>query len=300
MGERLKNKVAVITGTGDGMARTVALRFASEGAAVVGCDINEQTAAETLRLVRDAGGTMEALFPLDLADEAQTHRLMQYAVDAFGGIDILYNNAMAMRMATPLDMPREDFDFTLTNTLTIGWLATKHAVPHMKERGGASIIFVGSVSGATFGSGFAGNGPQIFAYSVAKGGVIRMAIALASELGRYGIRVNCISPGPIMTAPAVPIYGDEGSALRHAMVQHNLVGRIGVPDDIANAALFLASDESSYIAGHNLQVDGGYAASGGQGLPDETDEAIINAAVGGFMSVDSAWTAVPSDAGGTL
>jgi len=291
MGERLKGKVAVITGTGDGIARTLALRFAGEGAAIVGCDVNEDTAAETQRLVRRAGGTMECLFPLDLSDESQAHRLMHQAADVFGGIDILYNNAMAMRMATPMEMPREDFDFTLTNTLTIGWLATKHAVPYMIRSGGGSIIFAGSISGASFGSGFAGNGPQTFAYSVAKGGVIRMAIAFANELGRHGIRVNCISPGPVMTPQGAAVYGEEGSELRRAMVRHNLVGRIGVPDDIANAALFLASDESSYITGHNLQVDGGYAASGGQGLPDGAAAGVIDGAVGGFMSTDNRWTA---------
>jgi NAD(P)-dependent dehydrogenase (short-subunit alcohol dehydrogenase family) len=124
-----------------------------------------------------------------------------------------------------------------------------------------------------------------------------MAVALANELGRYRIRVNCISPGPVMTPQGEPVYGEDGSALREAMVRHNLVGRIGVPDDIANAAVFLASDESSYIAGHNLCVDGGYAASGGQGLPDEAAEALINDAVGGFMSVDSRWGPVRAGAG---
>jgi len=289
MGKRLEGKVAVITGTGDGIARTLALRFAAEGASVVGCDINEETAAETLRLVREAGGAMECLFPLDLTEEAEADRLMRHAVDVYGGIDILYNNAMAMRMARPLEMPRADFDFTLTNTLTIGWIATKHAAPHMIERGGGSIIFAGSISGATFGSGFAGNGAQVFAYSVAKSAVIRMAIALATELGPHHIRVNVVSPGPIMTPQGAPVYGEEGSELRHAMVKHNLVGRIGYPDDIANAGIFLGSDESSYITGHNLQVDGGYAASGGQGMPDSQAIAVIDEAVGGFLSVDSQW-----------
>jgi len=285
MDRRLEGKVAVITGTGRGIARTAALRFAAEGAKVVGCDIDEEAAAETLKLVREAGGEMECLYPLDLNDEAETHRLMAFAAETYGGIDILWNNAMRSAAALPLEQPREDWDFTLANTLTIGWLASKHAIPHMKVRGGGSIIFSASISGTSFGSGFAGNAPHLFAYAVAKAGVIRMATVLANEFGQHGIRVNTIAPGTIQTAAAP--YGDDGSEFQRVVaIQHNLLGRTGYPDDVVNAALFLASDESSFITGQLMHVDGGYFASGGQGVPDPHSREVLDTRFTAFLSSD--------------
>src|SRR6476646_3835178 len=121
---RLDGKVAVITGTGNGMGRTAALTFTREGAKVVGCDINEETAADTLRLVRDVGGDMECVFPVDLTVEADAKRVMDFAAERYGGIGVLYNNAVGIMAGDPTKMTNEAFDFTIRNTLTLSWLST--------------------------------------------------------------------------------------------------------------------------------------------------------------------------------
>jgi meso-butanediol dehydrogenase / (S,S)-butanediol dehydrogenase / diacetyl reductase len=263
---RLENKVAVITGTGNGMGRTAALRFAQEGAKIVGCDVNEDTAAETLKLVRDAGGQMECLFPLDLTIESEAKRLMEHAAATFGRIDVLYNNAMGMMAGYPRQMTLQGFDYTIKNTLTLGWLATKHAVPHM--RSGGSIVFIGSQGGLTnSGGAFPGNVPMTFAYFIAKAGVIRMSALFATDLAELGIRVNCICPGPINTPIAGPMYGTPESPMYQPFVDQLLTDRIGEPMDIVNMALYLASDEAGYTTASTLVVDGGFTGSGGVGRP---------------------------------
>jgi meso-butanediol dehydrogenase/(S,S)-butanediol dehydrogenase/diacetyl reductase len=289
MSKRLAGKVAVITGTGDGMGRTASLRFAAEGACVVGCDLNEETAAETLRLVRAAGGEMECVFPLDLADEAATHELMAHAAEVYGGIDILYNNAMGMKLGFPAEMTLEDWNFTLTNTLTIHWLATKHAIPHLRRGGGGSIVFISSVSGANLGSGFPGNSPIIFAYSTAKAAINRLATCLAVELAQYNIRVNVISPAWVSTPITMNLAGEEGSDSYQVSTETLLLDRLGRPEEVVEAALFLSSDEASYIIGANLNVDGGQLASGALGAPQQRVADVLQSVAGDYLSVDTRW-----------
>jgi meso-butanediol dehydrogenase/(S,S)-butanediol dehydrogenase/diacetyl reductase len=285
---RLDGKVAVITGTGDGMGRTAALRFAEEGAQVVGCDINEQTAAETLELVRKAGGEMDCLYPLDLSDEKQAHRLMKHAAERHGKIDILYNNAMQMRLGNPQVLTLEDWNFTLTHTLTIGWLATKHAIPRFSEN--ASVIFIASGVGVPVGTGLPGNITHLFPYAVAKSGVIRMSVLLATELASRGVRVNCISPGPVGTPVGLNVYGEDPDTPRSRLFRNSsLSERIGKPEDIVNAALFLASEEASWVTGHNLAVDGGYLASGAMGRPDPEAMALLDEVTAPWITVDDQW-----------
>jgi NAD(P)-dependent dehydrogenase (short-subunit alcohol dehydrogenase family) len=268
------------------MAREAALRFAAEGAAVVGCDINPETAGETLSLVRAAGGRMESLHPVDLTSEDDAHRLMEFAVERFGGIDVLYNSAMAIRLGTFERFPVDEFRFTLEHVLTLQWVVTKHAIPHLRKRGGGSIVFIGSVAGLNLASGFIGNLSWGFAYAVAKAGVIRMALSLANELSTLGIRVNVVSPGMTLTRQGMPSFGEEGTRLRHMWDRQTLMGRAAVPAEIVNAALFLASDEASYITGQNLCVDGGYAASGSFGPPAADCAEEMWPAVGEFISAD--------------
>lgn len=265
MAGRLEGKVAVITGTGRGMARQVALRFAAEGASVVGCDIDAEAAEETLGLVRAAGGTMESLHPIDLTDEAAAHRLFEFAVERFGGVDVLDNNAMQARLGNVEGASLADWQLTIDNTLTVHFLVSKHAIPHLRARGGGSIIFMGSVAGANLGSGYPGHLPFIAAYSVAKAGVIRLASVLANELAPWSIRVNTISPGCIATPQGLNFYGESGSERRRVAEGATLIPRLGEPEDIASAAVFLASDEASWVTGHNLGVDGGHIVSGGAG-----------------------------------
>jgi len=286
---RLAGKVAVITGTGDGQARNAALRFAAEGARIVGCDVNEETAAETLRLVHEAGGEMECLFPLDLADEEKTHGLMEHAAAMYGGIDILYNNAMRFHVGTAEQLPLESWNFSLEQVLTIHWLATKHAIPHFRKRGRGSIINIGSIAGLNLGSGFPGNIGPVFAYCIAKAGVLRMTTLLAVELAPLKVRVNAISPGPINTPMAEPVYGGQESGFYGPYMKQLLVDRIGEPDDIVNAALYLASDESAFITGSNFIIDGGFVASGGVGRPDDDIQQILNNRLSEYMNYDRPW-----------
>jgi meso-butanediol dehydrogenase/(S,S)-butanediol dehydrogenase/diacetyl reductase len=260
--ERLKGKVAVITGTGDGQGRTAALRFAQAGALVVGCDLNEQTAAETGRLVRAAGGQMVSLHPLDLTKEANAQQLATFAMDTFGRIDVLYNNAVGTAGGPPLEMSVEDFDFVLAGAIRLPWLVTKSCVPHIIAGGGGVLINIASISGMV-GAGMVGNSPLMFAYALAKAAVIRMTQLFAIDFAPHGIRVNSISPGMIEVPVAVALLGTP--ELRQFHIDSELLGRIGVPDDIVNAALFLASEDSSYVTGQNLVIDGGWSTSGGAG-----------------------------------
>jgi meso-butanediol dehydrogenase/(S,S)-butanediol dehydrogenase/diacetyl reductase len=261
MSERLKNKVVVITGTGDGMARTAALRFAAEGALIVGCDLNEDKAAETVRLVKEQGGQMASLHPLDLTKEENTQRLAAFAIEQFGRIDVLYNNAMSGGFGSPLDMPVEEFDFVLAGTIRLPWLVTKSCVPHIKAGGGGVVINIASISGIV-GSGMVGNASMLFAYGLAKAAVIRMTQLFAIDFAPDSIRVNSICPGLVATPTNTIMSVGEMGRLH---IDAGLVGRIGTADDIVNAALFLASDDSSYMTGQNLIVDGGWTTSGGVG-----------------------------------
>ncbi|MFD7446634.1 SDR family NAD(P)-dependent oxidoreductase [Streptomyces sp. NPDC059909] len=275
---RLAGKVVVITGTGDGQGRTAARRFTAEGACVVGCDLNADAAAETARLVRDIGGEILSLGGLDLTVEDDVVQLVGAAVERFGRIDALYNNAAAARLGDVTGTSASDFDFTFRGVVRIPWLVTKHATPHLARSPGAAVVNTASVSGLV-GAGMVRNAPLLAAYGAAKAAVIRLTQICAVDLAARGIRVNCLSPGIIDTPAVSGILGagvDE--RLRAWNEEQTLVGRIGTPDEVVSAALFLLSDEASYITGHNLVVDGGWVASGGVGRPDqETVEALESA-----------------------
>jgi meso-butanediol dehydrogenase / (S,S)-butanediol dehydrogenase / diacetyl reductase len=277
MADRLKGKVAVITG-GDGIARATALRFAAEGARIVGADLDESKVRETARLVTESGGEMLAV-GVDLMDEAQTNRLMKHAEDAFGGIDIVVHLAMSVRFGELEEHAVEDFNFSLTHNATMTFLVSKHAVPFLRARGGGSLVLAGSISGSV-GTGCMGNTGHFLSYAVGKGAVIRLATVLANDLGRHGIRVNVVSPGPVATPNAVSYFGAEGSYERHLLIdRQTLLGRISQPDDVASAVLFLASDEASNITGQNLYVDGGIQGSGGMGSGNEEVRALYDAMI---------------------
>ena len=251
---RLAGKVALITGTAGGQGRAAALLFAAEGAVVVGTDVQSDGAAETVELVRAAGGVMDSTHPLDLADEDGVRAWIDDAAARHGGIDVLYNNAGATRFSPIAETSYEDWSFTLRNELDIVFLATKHAWPHLIARGGGCVLLVGSTAGIT---GSLTN--TRIAHTATKGGVVAMTRQLAAEGAAHGIRANCISPGMIRT-PAT-----EGDLLAPDSPMRTIaraipLGRIGAPEEVARCALFLASDEASYVTGANLVVDGGWSA----------------------------------------
>jgi NAD(P)-dependent dehydrogenase (short-subunit alcohol dehydrogenase family) len=251
---RLAGKVALITGTAGGQGRAAALLFAAEGATVVGTDVDADGAAETVDLVRDAGGVMDSAHPLDLADEDGVRAWVDAAAARHGGIDVLHNNAGATRFSPIAETTYADWSFVLRNELDVVFLVTKHAWPHLVARGGGSVLLVGSTAGIT---GSLTN-PRI-AHTATKGGVVAMTKQLAAEGAAHGIRANCISPGMIRT-PAT-----EGDLLApdhpmRAIARAIPMGRIGTADEVARCALFLASDEASYVTGANLVVDGGWSA----------------------------------------
>jgi meso-butanediol dehydrogenase/(S,S)-butanediol dehydrogenase/diacetyl reductase len=267
MGERLAGKVAIVTGTGSGQGREVASRFAKEGAAVVGCDLDAMSAAQTERDVTERGGRMTSIHPVDLIDEDAVARIVQTAVSTYGGLDIVYNNAMSARSGTAEDLSLEDFRFTMDHVIAMPFLMTKHAIPQLRARGGGVIINVASITGMDIGGGTVGNVPVVFAYATAKGGLIRMTQHTAIQLATDGIRVNSISPGVIDTPLLAPMVGPEGSLSHTAALDHVLQRRLGTVEDIASGAVYLASDEASYVTGVNLVIDGGWAVSGGSGGP---------------------------------
>ena len=252
MSGRLAGKVVLITGTAGGQGREAAILFAKEGAKIVGCDLKVEDDKETLKMVKDAGGEMVTLDPADLCDIEVVNKLVKLTKDTYGRLDVLYNNAGAARFAPVCEMCWEDWDFTVRNELHLIFTVTKAAVPLMIESGGGSIINTASIAGMQALPGL-GN----FAHAATKGGVIGLTSQLAFELAPNRIRANAIAPGLIKTPATEFLFADEQASAM--MLQKILLGRFGESEDIAKAALFLASDESSYITGITLKVDGGWS-----------------------------------------
>jgi NAD(P)-dependent dehydrogenase (short-subunit alcohol dehydrogenase family) len=249
---RLAGKVVLISGTGGGQGREAARIFAREGAHVVGCDIVEENAQATVELVRADGHEMLSLAPVDLADPEQAKAWVQAAVDEYGHIDRLYNNASLPRFGPFADVPPEDYAFTMRNEIDLYWYTAQAAWPHLAGRPGAAILNIGSIAGVVGLKDM----PQA-AHAVSKGAVIGMTAQLAAEGAAVGIRVNCVSPGVISSPPVQEILAiGERSPLR-PVIGATAIGQPGEPEDIVYAALYLLSDEAKWVTGAHLVVDGG-------------------------------------------
>ena len=253
MDGRLHGRVAVITGTAGGQGAAAARLFAREGAKVVGCDLKTDGAERVCAEVVAAGGEMVSLHPCDLTDAGAADRLVALAVERFGAIDILYNNASTAWFGFVGEIEPAAWRDTIGNELDIVFAVSQAAWPHLVASGRGVIINTASVAAHRGSDAF-----PALAHCAAKGGVLALTRQLAAEGGRHGVRANSISPGPIDSPVTADMFADP--ATREVIVGRMLIKRIGRPEDIASAALFLASDEASWITGIDLNVDGGMMA----------------------------------------
>jgi NAD(P)-dependent dehydrogenase (short-subunit alcohol dehydrogenase family) len=249
---RLEDKVCVITGAGGGMGREAATLFTREGAKVCAADVAADAAEETAGLC-EGDAFAQAV---DVADEAQVEALMAATAERYGGIDVLYNNAGI----SPAD------DASVLETSVEAWqrvqdvnakgvfLCCKHGIPRLLERGGGSVINVASFVAIL------GAATSQISYTASKGAVLAMSRELAVQFARENVRVNALCPGPVETPLLLSIYGDDPAALERRRI-HWPTGRLAKPAEIVQAALFLASDESSYVTGATFVVDGGLTAA---------------------------------------
>ena len=248
---RLKGKVCLITGTGGSIGRAAALRFAEEGALVVGCDATAESAQKTVDLVRAAGGTMSSLHPVDLTTMAGCQKVVEFAMREYGRIDVLFNNAARAHFNWIEDITEDEWRLNSRDEVDLFFFLTKAAWPHLKASGG-TIVNTASLTGWRVFRPLGG-----LAHATAKMGIVGMTRQLAMEGREYGIRANSISPGIIETSQSREQLNDKEWA--DYMLGKTLLGRLGKPEEVANVALFLASDESSFVTGVDIKVDGGMA-----------------------------------------
>lgn len=253
MSGRLAGKVAIITGTGGAMGRVAALRFAAEGAKIVGCDYNADKAEETLRLVKAAGGEMVSLHPLDLGYVEGAKALIDLTVATYGKLDILYNNAAMAWFAWVPDMTFKEFNDTMREEVDLIFHLTQLAWPLLIKSGKGSIINIASGAGV-----MALPEQGALAHCAGKGAVISMTRQYAAEGGAHNIRANSIAPGFVVT-PQTKVFMKD-PAWTEKLHAKRMLKRAGLPEEIVATALFLASDEAGYVTGANIAVDGGSTA----------------------------------------
>ncbi|MFF0471754.1 SDR family NAD(P)-dependent oxidoreductase [Micromonospora zamorensis] len=250
----LDGKIVLVTGTGGGLGRVAAQIFAREGAKVVGADIQVAGNDETVELVRNAGGEMTGIAPVDLTDPEQVRKFVEDAAATYGGLDVVYNNAAALRFGPMPDFSVEAWRYTITGELDIPYFVSKFAWPHLVRRGGGVIINAASMAGM-----IAGHVPPMVGHTAANAGVIGLTRQLALEGAPHGIRAVAVSPGPIVSPASERDLGDNQAA-RDAITGKTLLKRFAQPEEVAELVVFLASDRASYITGANYPVDGGATA----------------------------------------
>jgi NAD(P)-dependent dehydrogenase (short-subunit alcohol dehydrogenase family) len=251
---RLGGRTAIITGGAAGIGRATAELFAEEGARVVVADLDEASGNETVSAIKGKGG--EAIFvATDVSSEGDARRLSDAALGAFGRVDILVNNAAAF-VLKGLEASIEDWRRSLDVNVVGTALVSRFAAEAMKQGGSGAIVNLGSISS------FIAQ-PQFVSYSATKAAIVQMTRNMALDLAPFGIRVNCVCPGTILTRASQDHMERVGMTLEEFVAEEgpkHLLGRIGKPREVAYAILFLASDEASFITGAHLMVDGGYTA----------------------------------------
>ena len=241
----LSGRVALVTGASQGIGRTVALRLAKEGAAIVAAARNQEKLNELVGEITAAGGKAAA-FALDVADEEQVKSTVKAVIAQFGKIDILVNNAGITRDQLVMRMKRADWDAVLQTNLTSAYLCIQQVIPSMLKQRAGRIINITSVFGQMGQAGQAN-------YSASKAGLIGLTMAIAREVGSRNITCNAIAPGFIETAMTAVLSED----FKQSAIKQIPLARVGTPQDVAGAVAFLASDDASYITGHVLSVNGG-------------------------------------------
>jgi len=248
--QRLKGKVALVTGVGSGIGQSSALLFARQGAHVFGSDINLETAQATAAQAEAAGFPLAGVTKVDLGQEAEIKQWVSESGESFDGIDVLLNVAADVRWGWIEEVTLADFRYTMTMVADIIFVAAKEVWPQMKRRGGGSIINISSANAHQ-----ALRGSPALSYVAGKGAVNSMTRQLAMEGAPHGIRVNTIAPGLIVSAGTQQVIADPERA--EQLRQGHMIARLGAPKDVAWAALYLASDESSWVTASDLRVDGG-------------------------------------------
>jgi 2-dehydro-3-deoxy-L-rhamnonate dehydrogenase (NAD+) len=255
---RLDGRVALVTGAGSGIGHASSLAFAAEGAAVMCADVNEEAAQDTAAQIAERGGQSAALL-VDVSDEAQVKHALSETASQLGGLNVIFNNAGIGGAS--------GWEQTLSVNLNGVFYGLKHGAPMLAERGGGSIINTSSIYGliGPYGIGAAPETPgaedptlALSGYVASKHGVVGLTRQFAVSYGARGVRVNCINPGYIDTPMVSGMT--ENEQIRSFFVSLHPIGRLGRPEEIAAAAVFLASDDASFVTGHTLVVDGGYTA----------------------------------------
>lgn len=252
---KLADRVAIITGAGSGIGQATAIMFAQEGAKVVVADYAPQGGQETVEKIHQAGG--EAIFvKTDVSKSGDVQRMIDTTIETYGRIDVLFNNAAVTIPASVVDATEEIWDKTMDIDLKGVFLPSKYAIPHMIEAGGGSVINTASMCGLVASTNQA-------PYSAAKGGVVALTRQMAIDYAPHNIRVNGIAPSECRTPMFEGFINQtpDPEATMQRLVARIPLGRVAEPDELASAALFLASDDASYVTGVTLPVDGGLTAA---------------------------------------